>query len=303
MFRICIPLLLFAFCHSAFATEWTESDIETMAKRAEQTVLKAYSVLWDYRIENDMTDSIHDPNKTGTIGVEYSYLTTTMGYVDSKWLSTLPGWASWVVRGLAKRGLIEGDNIALCMSGSFPALNIAVLAALQELNADVKAVSSIGSSSWGANEIGLSWPEMERLLIEEGVLNIGSSAVTLGGTGDRGMEWGDYSLSLALKAVKRSRLPLLKPINLKDAIKKRMQFYEYPEKYVCYINVGGSQASVGGGAKPRFTTGGWYYEPIELRGDPPGVMDSFLKAGSPCLHLLHLEELNRRYNIVRPNIE
>ncbi len=295
-------MLLFAFGQISAASEWEQSEVEAMARRAETTVLRAFEVLWEYRLDNDMVDTIHDPNKTGTIGVEYSYLTTTMGYVESKQLSTLPGWASWLVHGLTKRGFFKGAKVAVSMSGSFPALNIALLAALQELDAKVQAVSSIGASSWGANEIGLSWPEMERLLIEEGVLKIGSSAVTLGGTGDRGAEWGEYSLNLALKAVKRSRLPLLKPMNLKDAIRKRMQFYDYPEKYVCFINVGGGQTSIGGGAKPRFTSGGWYYDPIALKGNPPGVMDSFLKAGAPCLHLLNLEELNRRYNIVRPNI-
>ncbi len=272
-----------------------------MSVRAEVTVKRAFAELWEYRVENDIVDTIHDPNHTGTIGVEYSILTTTNGHLDSKQLATLPGWASWLVRGLALRGFYPNADVAVSFSGSFPALNIAVLAALQELGADVKGISSIGASSWGANEIGFSWPEMEALLREEGVLKVSSSAVTLGGTGDHGAEWGDYLHQLALKAVKRSNLPLLQPVNLRDAVKKRMFFYEYPEKYVCYINVGGGQAAIGGGAKPRFTYGGWYYDPLELKGDPAGVMDRFLEAGIPVVHFLNLEELNSRYNIVRPD--
>ena len=105
-------------------------------------------------------------------------------------------------------------------------------------------------------------------------------------------------MKLALRAVERSRLPLIKPVNLRDAIQKRLLFYGEPSEYFCYINVGGSLASLGSGAHMRYTRGGWYFDPLTVRGDPDGVADRFLNAGIPMLNLLHLRELNDAEKIV-----
>jgi poly-gamma-glutamate system protein len=121
----------------------------------------------------------------------------------------------------------------------------------------------------------------------------------MGGTGDRGMEWNEYEQSIAADAIKRSGIPFLKARNLKDAIEKRMLFYGKPRSYVCMINVGGNQASLGGGGKLRFNRGGWFEEPLGLRGDPDGVMDRFLNLGVPCLNLLFLDDLNRREQVLK----
>ncbi len=279
------------------AEEWDSTAVEQKALRAEETVQGAYKVLWDFKLEFDLADTVRDPDHTGVMGVEFSPITTTLGYPEAKLLSTKPGWASWLVRQLASSGIWEGAKVAVTMSGSFPALNIAVFAALQEFNANVKCISSVGASSWGANEPGLSWPELERILKEEGALRIGSSAVTLGGTADKGRELSDYGYEMEMKAVKRSLLPLIKPTSLRDAIKKRMRFYGHPGDYFCYINIGGGQASLGGGAKMRYNRGGWYFEPLPSKGNPEGVMDKFLKAGVPCLNLLFLEKLDSRERI------
>ena len=284
---------------AAIAVEWSDEEIEAMAERAEQTVRRAYDFLWEFRLEFDMADSVRDPNLTGVIGIEYSPLTTTLGSSDSKYLSAEPGWASWIVRDLARRGLWQRADVAVSFSGSFPGLNIAVLAALQELESDVHGICSVGASSWGANEIGLSWPEMERMLREEKILRTGCSAVTLGGTGDRGAEWEEYAMGLALAAVKRSRFPLLVTRNLRDSVKKRMNFYGAPADYVCYINVGGCQASLGGGPNLRFNRGGWIFEPSPMKGDPAGVIDAFLEDGIPCLNLLMLPQLNHQEKIIK----
>lgn len=275
------------------AAEWNDAEIEAMAERAEETVRRAFDFLWNYRLEVDLADSLRDPDQTGVIGIQFSPLTTTNGNIDAKRLSTRRGWAGWIVRELARRGIYPRAQVAVSLSGSFPGMNIVVLSALQELGVSVKAISSVGASSWGANELGFTWPEMERMLHEEGILKIGSSAVTLGGAGDRGAEWGDYARNLALEAVRRSRLPLIKPLNLRDAVRKRIQFYGFPSDYVCYINVGGGQASMGTGTSIRFNRGGWFFEPPTVKGNPNGVMDRFLEADIPCLNLLYLEDLSQ----------
>jgi len=279
------------------ASEWDSTTVEAMAQRAEETVQRAFKVLWDFKLEFDLADTVRDPDHTGVIGMEYSSVTTTIGYEYAKELSTKPGWAGWLVRELTKHEIWKGADVAISMSGSFPALNIAVLAALQELDADVSCISSVGASSYGANEPGFSWPEIERLLSEERVLKVGSSAVTLGGTGDRGREWSDYGQDIAMRSVKQSLLPLIKPTSLRDAIRKRIRLYGNPQDYFCYINIGGGQASLGGGARMRFDRGGWYFEPLPNKGEPNGVMDRFLDDGVPCLNLLFLDDLDKREGI------
>lgn len=283
---------------SAAAQEYTEAQIDSLARRAEATVSKAFKCLWDYRVKNGIADTTRDPRHTGVIGVEWTVLTTTVGYEDAKNLSTRPGWASWLVRELAKRELWRRAKVAVALSGSFPGLNIAVLAALQELGANVSGICSIGASSYGANELGLSYPEMERMLREEKILKVGCGTVTLGGTGDHGAEFDGYAMDRALEAVKRCRLPLLTAISLRDAVKKRMMYYSSPNDYALFINVGGGHAVLGGGPKVRYGGGGWYYEPPREQGDPNGVMDEFLKKGIPCLHFLRIDDVNERYRII-----
>ena len=292
-----IKLIVFILPSLVLAREWTSAEVDSMAQCAEKTVRQAYETLWDFKLQFDLADTVRDPGQTGVMGMQFSPITTTMGYPEAKLRSTRPGWAAWLVRELAGRGIWEKADVAVSMSGSFPALNIAVFAALQELNADVTCISSVGASSWGANEPGLSWPEMERLLKEEGVFKTGSSAVTLGGTGDKAAELSFYGRDLELKAVKRSLLPLIDPKNLRDAVKKRMRLYGNPTDYFCYINVGGGQASLGGGAKQRYDRGGWFFESLPEKGNPNGVMDKFLSDGIPCLNLLYIEELDVKERI------
>jgi poly-gamma-glutamate system protein len=298
--RIYIAILLCSvlFTVESQASRWTEEQVDIMAENAEATMQKAYRVLWDFRVEFGLNDPERDPDSTGIIGVEFTPLTTTIGYPEAKYLSTKKGWARWLVRDLTSRDIWHGAKVAVSFSGSFPALNLAVLAALQEIGANVKGVCSVGSSSWGANEIGLSWPEMERLLREKGVLKVGCSAVTIGGSGDRGGEWKGYAMDLALQAVKRSRLPLLKPRNLRDAVKKRANLYGTLDNYTCYINVGGGHASLGSGARERYGRGGWYFARSSIRGNPDGLMDKFLQSSVPCLNLMYLEKLNSVEKIV-----
>jgi len=287
---------------SAFGAKGIPVDpkiIGELGRRAETTVWKGFDTVWQARLRADMADTTHDSSKTGMIGQEYTPLTTTLGNETAKELSTRSGWASWIVEELSKRGIKAGDKIAISMTGSFPGMNLAVLAALQTLDVEVKGISSVGASSWGANEPGFTWPEIEYLLKSEGVLKIGCGAVTFGGTGDRGLEWKEAEVALAAEVVRRCGLPLIKPRNLRDAVSRRLLFYGKPKQYKAYINVGGGAATLGGGSKMRFIRGGWFEEPMGLQGSPNGVMDTFLEAGVPCLNLLYLDDMNRRYGIIK----
>ena len=88
-----------------------------------------------------------DPNATGLIGPEYTAITTTLGYLPAKRTSTNPNMAGVLVAMLDRAGAKPGDCAAVGFSGSFPALNIAVLCALQAMELRPVIVSSVGASS------------------------------------------------------------------------------------------------------------------------------------------------------------
>lgn len=73
----------------------------------------------------------NDVNDTGMIGQDFSYITTTLGELEAKRTTTNPNMAAVVVDMFNELGLQPGDEIAVNCSGSFPAMNIAVLCAAE----------------------------------------------------------------------------------------------------------------------------------------------------------------------------
>ena len=128
-----------------------------------------------------------DTNDTGLIGVEYTDITTTLGSLAAKRTSTNPAFAAVVVDMLDRAGVRRGDAVAVSFSGSFPALNIAVLSAARALDLRPVIISSVGSSTYGANQPEMTWLDMERVLAEAGLFPYRSIAASLGGiAGSRG---------------------------------------------------------------------------------------------------------------------
>ena len=131
-------------------------------------------------------DSHVDPNRTGLIGVEWSSITTTLGDLQAKRTATNPMWAAYVARRMVEAGVSPGDVVWATFSGSFPGLNLAVLAAAEAVGARLVAVASLGASTWGANLPGFPWVSMEAAVRDVGLFQNGSVAVTLGGSRDQG---------------------------------------------------------------------------------------------------------------------
>ena len=54
--------------------------------------------------------------------------------------------------------------VAVGLSGSFPAMNVAVYSALYELGVEPIIISSTAASQWGANDPNFTWLDMEAVL-------------------------------------------------------------------------------------------------------------------------------------------
>ena len=112
-------------------------------------------------------DTELDPHETGMIGDAVTPVTTAVGHVRSKQASVNPNLAAAVVDMLKQAGIESGDVVAVGYSGSFPAGNVSVLAALDAVGAEPIILGSVGSSQYGANDPEFLWPDMQKLLRDQ----------------------------------------------------------------------------------------------------------------------------------------
>ena len=128
--------------------------------------------------------SDRDPFDTRLLFYGYSPLLTDIGKYQAKSTVLKPNFAALVVDEFTKAGLEEGDSIAISMTGSMPGANIAVLMACEAMKLNYVSISSLGASEWGALDLNASWPKMEKILYENGLISSLSKKFTYGGGGD-----------------------------------------------------------------------------------------------------------------------
>lgn len=166
-----------------------------------------------------------DPNETGLIGDYLTPITTTLGNLEAKRTSVNPNAAALVVRLLYDAGVRPGDRIAVNCSASFPALNLAVLCAMDAMELEGMVFSSIGASTYGANREEFTYPDMEYILFENGYIHHKSEFVSFGGANDQGLEFSEE-----VKETIRTRLAelgcsLWEMDNLEENIQARLDRY------------------------------------------------------------------------------
>ena len=189
-----------------------------------------------------------DPTGSGMLGVLISPVTSNAGNLSSKQTSVNPNFAALVVDYLRRLKLERGATVAVGASGSFPALNVAVYAALETLGLEPVIISSASASQFGANLPDLLWIDMERVLAERGVFSHRSVAASRGGIDDRGVGISDVGLAKLDAAIRTNGLEIVDALTLHDSIERRMAIYRAHsggQRYAAYINIGGGSASVG----------------------------------------------------------
>jgi poly-gamma-glutamate system protein len=297
-------LALVALCSLAVVETYrvTERQPHYAAKmRAAQTALRAFKAVKEARLAKGIPINPEaDPAETGLIGELITPITTNTGHASAKQTSVNPNFAAVVVDMLQKAGVREGDVVAVGMSGSFPALNIAVLAAIDAMRLVPIVVSSAGSSQWGANHPSLTWPEMERILAGKGIVSTRSAAVSPGGIDDRAVGLSPRGKALLVDAVEETGLVMMEPKSYAESLDMRMALYreQAGEREIrAYVNVGGGTTSVGTRlGKQMFKPG--------LNLSPPrgptvdSVMSRFADRGVPVVHLTKIEHLAQKYGLV-----
>lgn len=233
------------------------------------------------------------------LGEEYTLITTTLGPYKAKILSQHPDFAAVAVDMLTTAGIKAGDRVAVNLSGSFPALNIAVIAAVDAIGARPVITSSVGSSTWGANRPDYTWLDMEKIIFEKKIWPWRSSAVSLGGEGDNGGGIFPEGKQLAEQALGRSGVPRLESQNLNDAIERRIEIYRENTGALpkALINVGGNHVVFGqmGHAAPLRQGLTNNYRPSLSTVD--GLAEKFIQSGRPVIHFINIARLAAQYGI------
>ncbi len=289
-------LALIALCSlgavGAFQSHIQQDDFQMKLAAAERAH-RAFELIRNARVRRGYpVDPGTDPAQTGLIGIAASPVTSSSGWLPAKQITANPNFAAVVVEYLKRLDVQKGDLVAIGQSGSFPALNVAVMAAAETLELEPLAITSTAASDWGANIPELMWPDMERLLYDNGVIRSRSLAASMGGVEDRGLAMTDEGRRLVLSAIERNGLSLLPSFSFEDAITKRMRLYDEAAEgrpIRAYINVGGGAVSVGR-HQGKITYKSGVNLPV-AKAPVDSVIGRFLDRGVPVIHLVRVHNI------------
>lgn len=286
----------------AFKKRESTADYEDMLA-ASRTCSEGLELIGRWRRRIERIDPKVDPLQTGVIGVAASPVTSVAGHLPSKQATVNPNWAAVIVRLLREAGVREGDVVAVAVSGSFPALNLASYCALEQIGARPVIIVSASASQWGANVPKLLWIDMARRLRAEDIIDSKAVAATLGGEDDRGVGIPEQGLSILHHAIERADIELLEPESYEEAVAERIAVYakEAGEQPIrAFLNVGGGTATTGPASIDQF------FDPGLLRGAPPraftmqSVMGHFIDQKVPVINLWNISTLASRFGLPYP---
>jgi poly-gamma-glutamate system protein len=257
--------------------------------------------LKSHRLEKGIfIDAVNDPNQTALIGQEYTLITTDQGEIGAKLAATNPNFAAVIVQLLKDAGLREKDHVAVAFSGSFPGMNISVIAALETLNLKPIIITSVGASNYGANDPYFTWLDMESVLYDAAIFHNKSVAASIGGGNDHGRGLSPEGRDLIIKAIERNHVEFINEDHLEQSIARRLKIYDQAAKgkpIKAFINVGGGMASLGNTLNGKLIPSG-LTQYLPMRNFPVhGVIVEMGQKGIPIIHLLNIEQLLTKYGL------
>lgn len=241
-----------------------------------------------------------DPAQTGLIGRAISSITSFEGYLPAKQTSANPNFAAVVVQLLKEARVRQGDIVAVGLSGSFPAVAIAVYSAIETLKLKPIVISSVASSQWGANHRRLSWLDMENLLVKKKIFSFRSVVASMGGIEDRGLGMTKKGKRHLRQIIEKNGLPLLAVENYQQSVEKRMTIYQDQAGGLpirAYINIGGGTSSVGKRISKHIFSPGLVLSIPETTRAFDSVIAQFRLKNVPVIHLVNIRKLAERYGL------
>lgn len=241
-----------------------------------------------------------DPTNSGLIGEFLTPVTSNSGSLPAKQTSINPNFAAVMVQFFKKAKVEEGDTVAVAISGSFPALNICLFAALETLKLKPIIISSASASQFGANHPQMLWLDMEKELESSGIFSFRSSYASLGGIQDKAAGTSKEGKELLLRALQRNKVKLLDPNHFDDSIEKRMKFYDelsQGKPIKLFINVGGGTTILGTSLGKQVFKNGLITDLPEEVHIPNSVIKSFLEREIQVINFIQIESLARKFGL------
>ena len=287
---------------SAWFTQKTASTIKTpyydTQLEAAELMERCSAAVKGYKGELGIALNPLDTHNTGLIGEEYTGITTTIGALEAKRTTTWPDMAALCVRMLHEAGVQPGDRIAAGFSGSFPGMNLALVCACEVMGVELVCISSVGASTYGANNPTLTFPEMLHRLAEDGIIATRSAAVTMGGDFDIGMEMDpDLSDPVRLR-LREAGLNLVEIKDYTENLAWREDLYQQAGAVDCFVAVGGNLTSLGRGEEGVSLGQGVLKTRAKVRLDEnSGLVQRYMAKGVPVINLLNIKQIMAEYGM------
>lgn len=224
------------------------------------------------------------------IGDEYTDITTTIGSLRAKEISANPEFAALILRYLTDCKIDSAESVGVILSGSFPALAISSLAAIQTINAKAIIFSSVGASMYGANQPGATWIDIENYLRENSNLKYNSYLVSLGGENDAGGGLSEEGIQILKKTASRYNIDLYIPKTLRESIEEKVQILQQ-NKIGLLINIGGNQTSLGACVHSLNIPNGLCDDLETCNDEDRGIIMRISERGIPFVNLLNIHNL------------
>ena len=272
---------------------YAETQVEAV-QRAERYA----QAIRGYKEELGIPMSPDDLHGTGLIGEPFTGITTTQGSLESKRTAAWPEMGALCVRMLWEAGVRPGDTVGAGFSGSFPGMNLAVVAACESMDVKLICIASVGASTFGANNPELTFPEMLDRLAEDSLITTRCAMVTMGGDMDVGRDM-DTELRSSIRDRLISRgLPYDENEDYPSNLEAREAIYRERGPIRCFIAVGGNMTSQGRGEAGSSLGQGVLRPSDRIRlNESSGLVQRFLVRGIPVLNLLNLKQIMAEYGL------
>ena len=264
------------------------ADVQLAAAKrmagAEQAVL-------DYVNANGIPMEKDDLNQTGLIGPEWTELTTSLGMLEAKRTALQPDFAALMVKYYQEAGLEAGDTVCCGMSGSFPGLCIAAVAAANEMDLNMRVIASYGSSMYGSTRLELPVVRILDVARQAGWLEYELIAVSPGGDFDQGVSiLFPGSREMIFEMAEADGLLMIDEPDIPATIRRRLELYG--TDIDCFVNVGGASANMGTSPYTLTFPNGLVTDPPSIPQDEDrGLCFEYAARGIPVVHLLNVRGL------------
>ena len=284
----------------SFPVQRKQAFYEEKLAAARLTRLAMQAIKEEKQKRGIIIDPDADPAESGMIGAALTPITSNTGYLNAKRTSINPNFAAVFVELLGEANIKPGGTVAVGFSGSFPALNVAALAALHEMKLKPIIIASVAASEWGANHVDYTWLDMEKTLLDKRLFDNRSVAASRGGIDDRGFGMSKRGRAFLDEAISRAGISNIESRSVKNAIDQRMDIYdEHAGKNPirAYINIGGGSASVGTHVGKKQLEPGLNVTRPRGAKLVDSVMLRFLERDVPVIHITGIVSMARAYDL------